>query len=94
MIRTPHAAALLRDLPAAWAAATPEQCNDVAKLNFQSIEVRDDRVVAVVPQADFAPFFVDRHHRENGGQGNTPAGSGGVNREIEEAEATGIGYAR
>jgi hypothetical protein len=44
----------------------------------------------VVPQADFGPFFADRHHRENGGQGNTPAGSGGVNREIEEAEATGV----
>ena len=56
----------------------------------QSIEVKDDRVVAVVPQPDFAPFFVDRLQRENGGQGNTPEGSGGVNREIEEAEATGF----
>ncbi|MCC2626677.1 MAG: recombinase family protein [Thermomicrobiales bacterium] len=86
-----RAAGFLRDLPAAWTAAKPEQRNDLARLIFQSIEVKDDRVVAVVPQPDFAPFFVDRHQRENGGHGNTPEGSGGVNREIEEAEATGIG---
>jgi hypothetical protein len=88
-----EAAGLLRDLPAAWASATPEQRNDLARLIFQSIEVKDDRVVAVVPQPDFAPFFVDRLQRENGGQGNTPEGTGGVNRVIEEAEATGIGSA-
>jgi hypothetical protein len=88
-----RAAGFLRDLPAAWATATPEQRNDVARLIFQRIEVKDDQVVAVVPQPDFAPFFVERHQRENGGHGNTPEGSGGVNREIEEAEATGVGLA-
>jgi DNA invertase Pin-like site-specific DNA recombinase len=86
-----QAAGFLRDLPAGWGAASPELRNDLARLIFQSIEVKDDRVVAVVPQPDFAPFFVDRHQRENGGHGNTPEGPGGVNREIEEAEATGIG---
>jgi hypothetical protein len=67
----------------------------LARLIFHSIEIEDDRVVAIVPQPDFAPFFIDRHQRENGGDGNTPEGSGGVNREIEEAEATGdrsVGY--
>jgi hypothetical protein len=29
-------------------------------------------VITVIPQPDFAPFFVDRHQRENGGHGNTP----------------------
>ncbi len=85
-----QAAGFLRDLPAAWDAATPEQRNDLARLIFESIEIKDDRVIAVVPQPDFAPFFVDRLRRENGGNGNTPEGSGGVNREIEEAEATGF----
>jgi hypothetical protein len=89
-----QAAGFLRDLPGAWAVASSEQRNDLARLIFQIIEVRDDRVVAVVPQPDFAPFFLTRLHRENGGHGNTPEGSGGVNREIEEAEATGIAYAR
>src|SRR5262249_27251304 len=52
-----QAAAFLRDLPAAWDAATPEQRNDLARLVFQSVEIADDRVVAVIPTADFAPFF-------------------------------------
>lgn len=85
-------AAFLRDVPAAWLVATPEQRNDLARLIFQSIEVKDDRIVLVVPQPDFAPFFLDRQHRE-GEKENTPEESGGVNREIEEAEATGVGHA-
>ncbi|HEY7154578.1 MAG TPA: recombinase family protein [Gemmataceae bacterium] len=89
-----QAAAFLRDLPAAWNAATPEQRNDLARLVFQEIEVRDDRVVAVVPQPDFAPFFLERLRKEGGGDGNTPDRSGGVNLQIEEAEATGIAYSR
>ncbi len=52
------AAAFLRDLPAAWDAANPEQRNALARLVFISVEITDDRVVAVVPQPDFAPFFV------------------------------------
>jgi hypothetical protein len=52
-----QAAALLRDLPAAWDKATAEQRNDLARLVFQSVEIRDDRVVAVLPTPEFAPFF-------------------------------------
>jgi site-specific DNA recombinase len=59
-----QAAALLRDLPAAWEAGTPEQRNALARLVFQSVEIVDDRVVAVVPQPDFAPFFVARAEDE------------------------------
>jgi hypothetical protein len=51
---------LLKDLPAAWDAATSEQRNALARLVFESIEIEDDRVIAVVPQPDFAPFFVKR----------------------------------
>jgi DNA invertase Pin-like site-specific DNA recombinase len=85
-----QAAGFLRDLPGAWAAASAEQRNDLARLIFHGVEVKDDRVVAVVPQPDFAPFFLTRLQRARGGNGNTPEGSGGVNREIEEAEATGV----
>jgi len=59
-----QAAALLRNLPAAWAAGTPKQRNALARLVFRSVEVVDDRVVAVVPQPDFAPFFVARAEDE------------------------------
>ena len=52
-----RAAGFRRDLPAALAAATPEQRNVLARLFFQSIEVTDNRVAAVVPQPDFTPFF-------------------------------------
>ena len=38
----------------------PEQRNALARLVFESIEIEDDRVIAVVPQPDFAPFFVKR----------------------------------
>ncbi len=53
-----QAAAFLRDLPAAWDAATPKERNALARLVFQSVEVTEDQVVAVVPQPDFAPFLV------------------------------------
>jgi DNA invertase Pin-like site-specific DNA recombinase len=53
-----QAAALLRDLPAAWTSASPEQRNALARLVFAEIEIKEDRVVAVVPQPDFAPFFL------------------------------------
>ncbi len=55
-----QAAAFLRDLPAAWDAATPNERNALARLVFQSVEITDARVVAVVPQPDFTPFFVAR----------------------------------
>ena len=47
--------------------------------------------MAVVPQPDFAPFCVDRAPTEGVGNDNTPGESGGVDREIEEVEATGVG---
>jgi hypothetical protein len=53
-----RAATFLSDLPAAWADATPDQRNASARFIFQKVEVEDVRVAAVVPQPDFAPFFV------------------------------------
>jgi hypothetical protein len=55
-----QAATLLKDLPAAWEAATSEQRKALARLVFESIEIEDDRIIAVVPQPDFAPFFLQR----------------------------------
>jgi site-specific DNA recombinase len=75
-----QAATLLKDLPAAWDAATAVQRNELARLVFETIEIEDDRVVAVVPQPDFAPFFVKRAMDEglleantNGATGVTPS---------------------
>jgi DNA invertase Pin-like site-specific DNA recombinase len=76
-----QAAAFLKDLPAAWEAATSEQRNALARLVFESIEIEDDRVLAVVPQPDFAPFFIKRatdegllvEGNENGATGVTPS---------------------
>ncbi|MDQ4099484.1 MAG: hypothetical protein M3121_03175 [Chloroflexota bacterium] len=84
-----------RDLPAAWETATPEQRNDLARLVFQSIEVQNDRVVAVVPQPDFTPFFAVKAADDGmgGGNENGTGGTDAVNRETEEAEATGVGTA-
>ncbi len=53
-----QAATFLHDLPAALDAATPKERNAFARLVFQAVEITDDRVVAVVPQPDFTPFFV------------------------------------
>ena len=69
-----RAAAFLRDLPTAWAAAAPEQRNQLARLIVEAVEVRDDRVVAIVPQPDFAPFFVAATRRNNAGGVVPPTG--------------------
>lgn len=62
-----HAATILRDLPVAWAAAIQEQRNAPARTVFQSVEIDDGRVVAVVPQLDFTPFFnLDDAERQGG----------------------------
>ena len=87
-----RAAAFLRDLPAAWDAATPEQRNQLARLIFASVEVRDDRVVAIEPQPDFAPFFVAATERNNAGGAVPPTGA--VNPMMDQAEATGVRCAR
>jgi site-specific DNA recombinase len=52
-----QAAAFLSDLPAAWATATAEQRNALARMLFQEIRINDDWVAAVLPQPSFAPFF-------------------------------------
>jgi site-specific DNA recombinase len=75
-----QAATFLKDLPAAWEAASPAQRNALAVLVFEAIEIEDDRVTAVVPQPDFAPFFVKRaldegliEENDNGATGVTPS---------------------
>lgn len=52
-----QAASFLRDLPAAWEVATPDQRNALGRTVFQSVEITDGRVTAVVPQREFAPIF-------------------------------------
>ena len=52
-----EAATFLRNLPAAWERATPEQRNALAGTVFQEVEITDDRVTAVLPVPEFAPFF-------------------------------------
>ena len=50
-------AAFLRDVPAAWDAVSAEQRNTLARTLFQSVDIDDGRVITVLPEADFAPFF-------------------------------------
>ena len=52
-----QAAAFLRDLPAAWRAAAADQRNELVQTIFQEVEITDDRVTAVLPVPEFAPFF-------------------------------------
>ena len=65
-------------------AATPEQCNDLARLVCTSVEIEDDRVAAVVPRADFAPFFVLTEHSETG----RPAGLAPEGQEVSLSTST------
>jgi hypothetical protein len=58
-----QAAAFLRDLPAAWASALPEQRNTLARLVFESVEVTGDRLSAIVVKPDVAPLFVADGHQ-------------------------------
>ena len=53
-----QAAAFLADVRAAWKAANQEQRNRLARLLFERVEINDSRVEAIIPQPDFAPFFV------------------------------------
>src|SRR4051812_8134224 len=46
-----------------------------------------------LPRSDSASFLWNYAQPDHGGQGNTPERCGGVNREIDEAEATGVGSA-
>ncbi len=62
-------AAFLADLPSAWAAPNHEQRNRLARLLFEAVEIKDERVVAITPRPEFAPFFVlDWCERQEGRQ--------------------------
>jgi len=50
-------ARFLADVPAAWAAATPEQRNKLARCLFDQVWVKDTQVVAVKPLPELEPFF-------------------------------------
>jgi hypothetical protein len=100
-----QAASFLRDLPTAWDAATPEQRNALPRLDFESIEIEDDRVAAVVPQPDFTPFFMKRAMDEglivadnnNGASDVTPSSevmNGRKRRGVGSASSITIGSAR
>ncbi len=66
-----RAAAFLMDLPEAWRAADDVQRNALARLLFEEVRIKDDWVVAVVPQPSFAPFFdLDHQARRLSGGGD------------------------
>ncbi len=50
-------ARFLADVPAAWAAATPEQRNKLARCLFDQVWLKDKQVVAVKPLSELEPFF-------------------------------------
>jgi len=52
-----RAAAYLKDLPAAWHAASDAQRNALARLLYEEVHIRDEWVAAVKPQPTFAAFF-------------------------------------
>jgi hypothetical protein len=50
-------ARFLADVPAAWAEATPEQRNKLARCLFDQVWLKDKEVVAVKPLQELEPFF-------------------------------------
>lgn len=50
-------AAFLRDLPAAWEEASPEERNGLARTVFHSVEIVGNLATTIVSQPEFAPFF-------------------------------------
>jgi hypothetical protein len=50
-------ARFLADVPAAWASATPEQRNKLARCIFDQVWLKDKKVIAVKPVSDLEPFF-------------------------------------
>lgn len=50
-------ARFLADVPAAWAAATPEQRNKLARCLFEQVWLKDKQVIAVKPLPELEPFF-------------------------------------
>lgn len=60
-----QAAQFLSDFPSAWKAATQEQRNQLGRLLFVNVEIKDNRVEAITPQLEFTQFFlIDRQLRE------------------------------
>lgn len=55
--RLERLAAFLKDLPVAWEHADSAQRNRLARRLFQEVWIGDQRVVAVKPQPELAPFF-------------------------------------
>lgn len=52
-----RAAAFLRDLPAAWRAATIEQRHQLCHLLFGEVKIGEQQLTSLTVQPDFAPFF-------------------------------------
>jgi hypothetical protein len=50
-------ALFLADVPAAWAVATPEQRNKLARCLFDQVWLKDKKVIAAKPLPDMEPFF-------------------------------------
>jgi site-specific DNA recombinase len=50
-------ARFLADVPAAWAEATPEQRNKLARCLFDQVWLKDKEVIAVKPLPELEPFF-------------------------------------
>ena len=50
-------AQFLADVPAAWAAATPEQRNKLTLCLFDQVWLKDKEVIAVKPVPELEPFF-------------------------------------
>ncbi len=63
-----QASMFLNDLPAAWHQGQPAQRNALANLTFQSVEITDTVVTAVVPTKELAPFFNLAALKDNPGQ--------------------------
>lgn len=57
MVDRETVAAYLADLSEAWNATADAQRNVLDRTLFESVELKDNRVEAVIPQPDFAPFF-------------------------------------
>jgi hypothetical protein len=50
-------AGFLANVPAAWAAATPDERNQLARQLFGQVVIANRTAVAVVPRPDLRPFF-------------------------------------
>lgn len=92
-----QAAAFLRDLPAAWHAATAEQRNALARTAFQEVEITDHRVTAVLPVPEFSPFINLQAVDIETGRAKTAAPDPDVPRSGSDGESVarmryGVGY--